>query len=141
MRQREKFEKGKEIEDHILSLFPKAVKTGQTEYYDLKLDGSIFVEVKSAELRVSMGRKKCTKWGRFIVNKENHEKLKEQAGWYALVLTFERLPVVTRFILAEKTRVICWKIATIIPMTELYNGITVEEFKEEIKCNQKMSKD
>lgn len=132
MNQADKFKKGQQIENYITSLFKNATQTHQTEFYDIVIQKKAHIEVKSAELRTSNGRKQGTRQGRFIVNKENNKKLIEKNGWYALVLTFKGLPKITRFIQAKEAKVIPTDSTAIIPMAALYRGITINQFKVEI---------
>lgn len=135
MNQYQKFEKGNNIEKHIAKIFEGCTQTIQTEFYDILIPPKTYVEVKSAELRVSQGRKNGTRWGRFVINKICHNKLLEKNGWYALVITFQNIPAIIRFIQASKTITFTTDHTTIIPITDLYKGITIKEFKQTVARN------
>ncbi len=136
MTENDNFIKGADAEDYVMAELLLAglkdpQKTMQTEFYDILLGTNIFIEVKSAEIRTSSGIEKGSRWGRFIINKCNHEKLIEKKGWYVLVLTFKKQPLLLRFIEAKKADILNYPTHSFITLATLYKGISMDDFKDE----------
>lgn len=139
MNQKTKFKKGRKIEEHIQKLIPRSNLTSPYEYYDLETTTKNYIEIKSAELRNSMGKNRGTKWGRFIVIQKNHEQLVQKhndKAWYALALTFKNEPVIIRFRKAKEIRIKKYPTNSYMPLHELYSGLELKQFLEEIKKDQ-----
>lgn len=129
MDQSQKRRKGYAIEKKICSLLSEALLTASVEFFDIAF-GDTKIEVKSAELKISNGSKKSTRQGRFIIDKENHEKLIAVNGWYAFVLTFKTKPILIRFARAKNTKPVITNHFSFISLTALYSSMTIREFKE-----------
>ncbi len=137
MNHREILHKGWDIENQIVFLLRKEAKqTKENAFYDIDYKG-LQIEVKSAELRTKDGKGNGSRWGRFLVSKNSHKKLKEQNGWYALAITFKGTIILLRFIQANSIHLVVSNYTGLnacIPLEALYNGISLEKFRGERFC-------
>ena len=130
------FNKGIAVEEFVKEKLEEAgfklTTTTQNEFYDLMVDENLHLEVKSAEIKQSLGLHKGKRWGRFVINPKCHKQLKDNNGWYALVLTFREKPILTQFIKAVDILPLNFPKFSFIPMTNIYRGISLNDFVFEL---------
>ena len=127
--------KGNQMEHYVASLLPNSKVRHPWAEYDLDYKDT-FVEVKSAELRVSQGNRNSSRAGKFLTRKYHHAWLNERNGWYAFILTIKGQPVYLRFrkanepsphYIGQGEKQYIW-----FSLLELYKGKTLERFLKEV---------
>lgn len=137
MNHREMREKGKEVEEYVKNIVSERLPIERWQTggdFAVGEHGYVILEVKSAELRNSNGRKReFGHTGRFFADRAVHAVLLTggYSHWYCLCLTYRKKIVLMRFIKAKNITLI----GSYIDFSHFYHKTCVglEKFVETVK--------